>query len=98
MLAEAAHMFKDDQGDWFTYGSNPVFWVNHASQGFVDRRYAPNSLRPPGKANRQARGLHPGGVNVSLCDGSTRFLADTVDIGIYRAALTINDGEVETID
>ena len=98
MLAEAAHMFKDDQGDWFANGSNPVFWVNHASGGFVDRRYAPNSLRPAGKAMRQARGLHPGGVNVSLCDGSTRFMADTVHISIYRAALTINGGEVETID
>jgi prepilin-type N-terminal cleavage/methylation domain-containing protein/prepilin-type processing-associated H-X9-DG protein len=36
---------------------------------------------------------HPGGVNVSLCDGSVRFVTDTVDMAIWRAAGTRNGGE-----
>lgn len=32
-----------------------------------------------------ARSLHPGGVNVTMCDGSTRFINDSIAEGIWRA-------------
>ena len=35
-----------------------------------------------------ARSRHPGGVNVSLCDGSVRFVSDTIAIGTWRALST----------
>ena len=41
-----------------------------------------------------ARSYHPGGVNVSLADGSTRFVSENVDLTIYHALGTRDGGEV----
>lgn len=41
-----------------------------------------------------ARSRHPGGVQVTLCDGSSRFVAQTIDINIWRALSTSQGGEV----
>lgn len=57
---------------------------------------APCTSDPSTPTNRQnfARSLHPGGVNASLADGSTRFISDTVNLTTYRALGTIQEGEV----
>jgi prepilin-type processing-associated H-X9-DG protein len=47
---------------------------------------------PPFK-NVSARSLHPGGVNVVLCDGSVRFVSETIDLGAWQAAGSMNGGE-----
>jgi prepilin-type N-terminal cleavage/methylation domain-containing protein/prepilin-type processing-associated H-X9-DG protein len=36
---------------------------------------------------------HPGGVNVLLCDGSTRFVAETIDLATWRGLGTRDQGE-----
>ncbi len=41
-----------------------------------------------------ARSRHPGGVQVTLCDGSARFVAQTIDINTWRALSTSEGGEV----
>ena len=40
-----------------------------------------------------ARSMHPGGVNVALCDGSVHFISDEVDKDAWRSAATIDGGE-----
>jgi len=40
-----------------------------------------------------ARSMHPGGVNVSMADGSLRFVSDTIDLKTWQAMSTINGGE-----
>ncbi len=40
------------------------------------------------------RSRHPGGANASLCDGSTRFVTETIDLNTYRALSTSKGGEV----
>jgi prepilin-type N-terminal cleavage/methylation domain-containing protein/prepilin-type processing-associated H-X9-DG protein len=42
--------------------------------------------------------LHPGGVNVLLCDGSVRFIKETVNVNTWRAIGTRNGGEVVSSD
>lgn len=43
--------------------------------------------------NGEAFGFHPGGVNSVMCDGSVRFLRDTISGSAYRALLTPDGGE-----
>ncbi|WP_182870778.1 H-X9-DG-CTERM domain-containing protein [Stieleria mannarensis] len=40
-----------------------------------------------------ASSSHAGGVVASLCDGSARFISDTIDIRIWRHASTRDSGE-----
>jgi prepilin-type processing-associated H-X9-DG protein len=42
------------------------------------------------------RSKHPGGLNFAWADGSTRFVADTIDLGVYRATATRAGGETGT--
>ena len=41
-----------------------------------------------------ARSQHPGGVNVGLCDGSGRFVQDTIDMQVWRALATRSGGDI----
>jgi len=40
------------------------------------------------------RSRHEGGVHVSLCDGSTRFISENIDATLFFGLLTISGGEV----
>lgn len=44
-----------------------------------------------------ARSRHPGGVNVSMCDGSVRFVSSTIAQSAWVAALSANGGESEQL-
>lgn len=41
------------------------------------------------------RSYHPGGVNISFCDGSTRFVADDIELAPFRALWSRAGGELE---
>lgn len=43
-------------------------------------------------------GFHPGGVNVTMADGSTRFLRETITIDVLAALLTRAGGEILSAD
>jgi prepilin-type N-terminal cleavage/methylation domain-containing protein/prepilin-type processing-associated H-X9-DG protein len=45
-----------------------------------------------------ARSYHPGGVNVLFCDGSVRFIKDSINYQTWRALGTIGSGEVISSD
>jgi len=44
-----------------------------------------------------SRSRHPGGVSVALCDGSVRFVSDSIGLNIWQAASSINRGETEIL-
>ncbi|MCY2994404.1 MAG: DUF1559 domain-containing protein [Planctomycetota bacterium] len=65
-----------------------------------DHYLAPNSPVPdcavvsPMRALwKAARSRHPGGVNLLLCDGSLRFVSDSIDLQTWRALGSRNSGE-----
>jgi prepilin-type N-terminal cleavage/methylation domain-containing protein/prepilin-type processing-associated H-X9-DG protein len=50
-------------------------------------------MYPPGRIMTTAKSDHGGGVNLALCDGSVRFVASAVDLGVWRAIGTRGGGE-----
>jgi prepilin-type N-terminal cleavage/methylation domain-containing protein/prepilin-type processing-associated H-X9-DG protein len=44
-----------------------------------------------------ARSWHNGGVNVAFCDGSVRFITDSIDVATWRNLGSIADGQVVQI-
>ncbi|WDI41052.1 DUF1559 domain-containing protein [Bremerella sp. P1] len=48
-------------------------------------------------SHNASRSRHPGGVQVLLCDGSVSFVAETIELGIWRAASTRSGGETESL-
>ena len=40
-----------------------------------------------------ARSRHAEGVNAVMCDGAVRFVTDVIDLNVWRAAATSNNGE-----
>ena len=45
-----------------------------------------------------ARSKHPGGVNVGMCDGSVRFIKNSVNINTFQAIASTKGGEVVSSD
>ncbi|MEL7498415.1 MAG: DUF1559 domain-containing protein [Planctomycetota bacterium] len=81
---------------------NPFLWASHRHNGQVLYGYkasSPNIIVTftIGSHWRAPDADHPGGINVAMCDGSTRFLADTITFDVYRATYTRSGGEVNTI-
>ena len=54
--------------------------------------------RRNGRVWAAARSEHRGGVNVAYCDGSVRFVADGVDLVIWRGLSTRAGGEVASYE
>lgn len=75
-------------------------WINgHFANTMYNHYYGPNASVPDchnGHHNFalvSARSAHPGGVAVLLCDGSARFIAETIDLDVWRALATRSGGE-----
>jgi prepilin-type N-terminal cleavage/methylation domain-containing protein/prepilin-type processing-associated H-X9-DG protein len=53
---------------------------------------------PNGQVAQAARSRHPGGVNVTMCDGSVKFMKNTVNPITYMALSSSRGGEVISAD
>jgi prepilin-type N-terminal cleavage/methylation domain-containing protein len=51
------------------------------------------NLRSTGHGLSTARSQHSGGVEVWLCDGSVRFISESLDLSVWRALATRDGGE-----
>lgn len=87
---------------------NPFVWVSHQSQGMAmsnqgDRLYPPNPniklmLTPSASGGwaivgRASWSFHVGGLQVAMCDGSVRFIPNTISGVIWRAMHTRDNSE-----
>jgi prepilin-type processing-associated H-X9-DG protein len=75
-------------GSWlYGYHSTTSYW--HSAP--------PNTrscMYPPSRIMTTANSKHTNGVNVALCDGSVRFVRNTIDIATWRALGTRDGGEI----
>lgn len=76
-------------------------WIRNITyQTLINAFFPPNAREPDvshhGEAISGARSHHPGGVNVSLCDGSVRFVTETIDLATWRNLHNRHDGQVLT--
>ncbi len=78
-----------------------VPWVEGSTSAMYNHVNVPNKrscIFPPGRIMNTANSYHPGGVNLTLCDGSVRFVKDSVNLGTWRALGSRNGGEVISAD
>jgi prepilin-type N-terminal cleavage/methylation domain-containing protein/prepilin-type processing-associated H-X9-DG protein len=68
-----------------------AFWIS--GHNLFDQS-APINARPPIEYGEELTSQHPSGVNVLLCDGSVRFLKQSMDPRALAALCTRNGGEV----
>ena len=88
-------------------GCNPFLFVGHPAQGMTDTLFPPNDTT---YNNRAPASSHPGGINATMCDGSTRFIKNSINSGrstdlvtvpkpgVFQAISTRNVGEVVSAD
>jgi prepilin-type processing-associated H-X9-DG protein len=82
---------------WMGSRATAWAWGREFNTGF--NTYAlPNGEKPDCGVNGAgwygARSLHSGGVTIGMCDGSATFLADDVELIVWRAMSTRAGGEV----
>ncbi len=85
---------------YITHGGDSWFWTGR-DRTLYTHTQQPNGVVPdcldsviPPLGMATARSMHPGGVNVVMGDGSTRFFSDGVDRRVWRALSTRNGSEV----
>ncbi len=49
---------------------------------------------PPGRIATTANSQHVGGIHTLLCDGSVRFITDSIHLATWRSLGSVNGGEV----
>lgn len=74
-------------------------WINSTGYHTLIHGYlAPNSLTPDirhhGEILSGPRSLHQGGAQLSLCDGSVRFISENIHLPTLRNLFSRADGEV----
>jgi prepilin-type processing-associated H-X9-DG protein len=80
-------------------GTRLSFWLrgSEPTGPVMNGRFAPNSKIPDltGKSSKAtaARSRHPGGVNACFCDGSVRFIGESIDASDWHALWTRDGGE-----
>jgi prepilin-type N-terminal cleavage/methylation domain-containing protein/prepilin-type processing-associated H-X9-DG protein len=101
MLLEGCGVVARAGQSSFVWGGRSWFWTgrertlyNHAQppNGPTPDCLTPSMITATGMAT--ARSLHPGGVNVLMGDGSTRFVSETISRPVWRGFGSRNGGEL----
>ncbi|HVL11031.1 MAG TPA: DUF1559 domain-containing protein, partial [Gemmata sp.] len=78
-------------------------WCDEASEFGFQGCTPPNDTRPGLQAvnctnNGEPYAFHTSGVNVGLCDGSVRFISETIDVRTFSRLVTAQAGEVVSLN
>ena len=90
-----ARFHADSGRDWH-YGDYWAALYNHAAgpnPPYPACSALPDNVHTPEGGLHPATSYHPGGVNVLALDGAVHFVADDIDLGLWRALATVDGGE-----
>jgi prepilin-type processing-associated H-X9-DG protein len=106
LIPDCVNLAKNPPNGLYTYGG--FWWASGEYTNTVGNfNLTPNSKVPDcgawgtygtGIGFFSARSRHPGGVNVSMADGSVRFIKDSIGIQTWLALATRSRGEVVSSD
>jgi prepilin-type N-terminal cleavage/methylation domain-containing protein/prepilin-type processing-associated H-X9-DG protein len=91
-IQDLSRQANSDIGQEWMQGSHSNSQYYHTT--LPNRR---SCKKPSGRVATLANSAHPAGVNVLLCDGSVRFVRDSIDLFSWRALGSRNLGEVFTL-
>jgi prepilin-type processing-associated H-X9-DG protein len=78
-----------DVGAPWLYGYHSTTVYFHSTRPFSN-----SCMYPPGRIATTADSNHTGGVNVAMCDGSLRFVSQSISLATWRAMGSATGGEV----
>lgn len=91
-IFESAHIGRSWSSGWPMVA--PTYMSVQAPNGLIGH-YASGSSRDEGEFMISPSSRHPGGVNVALVDGSIQFVPDNIEIEVWWAVGSRNDGRAE---
>jgi prepilin-type processing-associated H-X9-DG protein len=85
---------------WIGPNSPLPDWMESATYCFYPGMNNPPCTVEPATGLRfcGARSRHPGGVNVAMCDGSVKFMKNSINLFTWRSLSTTQGGEVISSD
>lgn len=96
-LSSEPSAFHSEAGTTWMFASYAQTWYNHVLAPNVSTADC-TVLSHPGRniggaGAYRANSFHPGGVNTLMTDGAVRFVADGIDLSVWRAVSTRSGGE-----
>jgi prepilin-type N-terminal cleavage/methylation domain-containing protein/prepilin-type processing-associated H-X9-DG protein len=79
------------------YRDYPVFTSRYTHTAVPNSKTG-DCMNPSNDGHVASRSYHPGGVNVSFCDGSVRFVKESIALTVWKALGTRGGGEVISAD
>jgi prepilin-type processing-associated H-X9-DG protein len=89
-ICESATAWNGDRGASWIWGR----YHRGAFNTYFPINYQKSDCLAHGEGWYAARSSHPGGVNVGMCDGSVRFVRQTIELATWRALSTRETGDV----
>jgi hypothetical protein len=78
--------------------SNTIMFIETSDQLAVPWTQPDDGILPDNFDPQQLFGLYPNGTNVANCDGSVRFVSDTIELQTLKWLMMMDDGEFAQID
>jgi prepilin-type N-terminal cleavage/methylation domain-containing protein/prepilin-type processing-associated H-X9-DG protein len=107
LLGEKAHLAVNEEGrrrrtfwaySYTSYNRSTTFLQTRSIIDDYERCQRIGGPFGDDPCKRSWGSLHPGGLNVTLCDGSVQFISESIDIFLFGAMSTIANGETVNLE